>query len=415
MTISNFEDFENNFFDKLKKESKKSIKCINENRKLIEYNLNEKDLYQVRQFVKKFNDIVLNKAIEKYKLFEEILNHELFTAVLAQFRKSDVLIRACKIVNVNAVKWLLTMNIDLEVQDDECGATALMYAAKCTMLDFALKKMMGINGKHIYLLDNEGSNVVFYAAENLLTFQEFLHYTKKYHFDFNYINKRNENLILYCSRNRKISSQRSRAFIDLLLKYNTEDHNIVNDSGKTAAMYLAEGFRYNELLYYVKKYNIDPNFKTKQGNTIASVFIKKYYELYVNRISDKIFGVYNQIFKKAIITLDCICKLGCDINAPIDEDGTTMLMICSKLHDDVSYKRLVENGAKENDIVIQSKASEKEKYSGVDITNSQIRENIKVSQDWMKTILEDKNSPYHEYMAIYNRMCYYELSTMPGW
>ncbi|OUM66890.1 hypothetical protein PIROE2DRAFT_5751, partial [Piromyces sp. E2] len=332
MTISSYDSFETEFFVKLRKESKKCLKIIDENQKLIEFNLCEKDLYQVRKFVSTFNDIVLDKGIEKYKLFNEVLKHPLLSTVLAQFRESDVLVRACKNGNVNAVKWLLTMNINYGVQD-EFGATALMYAAKCSILDFAIKEIMDTNGKHIHLVDKEGNSVIFYAAENYITFSEIIKYKDK--FDFNALNNRNENLILYCSRNRKISSARAIDFLNLLYKYNNNGINFENDNGKTAAMYLAEGFRYRELYYFVKKFKVDPNFKSKLGNTLTSVFIKKYYQIYMNRIIEKEgFCLNNQLFKKAIATLDCLCNIGCDVNVPIDEDGTTMLMICSKLHDD---------------------------------------------------------------------------------
>ncbi|OUM66889.1 hypothetical protein PIROE2DRAFT_5749, partial [Piromyces sp. E2] len=225
-------------------------------------------------------------------------------------------------------------------------------------------------------------------------------------FDFNALNNRNENLILYCSRNRKISSARAIDFLNLLYKYNNNGINFENDNGKTAAMYLAEGFRYRELYYFVKKFKVDPNFKSKLGNTLTSVFIKKYYQIYMNRIIEKEgFCLNNQLFKKAIATLDCLCNIGCDVNVPIDEDGTTMLMICSKLHDDVSYKHLVSKGAKEIELVVQN--------NGVDYSDSHVRDNIKMSQKWMKTLLEDKANPLHEYMSIYNRICEYELNNLP--
>eukprot|EP00833_Pecoramyces_ruminatium_P004181 jgi/Orpsp1_1/1178213/evm.model.c7180000064451.1 len=96
MTISEFENFEKELLKQLRKDSKKCLKVIEKNSKLVENYLNGDDLTTIKKFVNDFNDVVLDREVKKYKLFEAVLNHNLFTKVLAQFRESDVLIRACK-------------------------------------------------------------------------------------------------------------------------------------------------------------------------------------------------------------------------------------------------------------------------------------------------------------------------------
>jgi len=154
MTISEFETFEKELLKQLRKDSKKSLKVIDKNSKLVENYLNGDDLTTVNKFVNDFNSLVLDRNVKKYRYFEAVLKHRLFTKVLAQFRVSDVLIRACKDVkryylnydfqdfnescNTKVIEWLLTMDINYAVQDED-GMTALMYAVKATKLGFLIK------------------------------------------------------------------------------------------------------------------------------------------------------------------------------------------------------------------------------------------------------------------------------------
>jgi len=96
MTATEFESFENILFTNLKKGNTKALKIIEENEKLIKFYLND-DQTIIKKFVTDFNNVLLDRNVkyDNYKLFEEVLNHRLFTKVLDQFRESDILIRAC--------------------------------------------------------------------------------------------------------------------------------------------------------------------------------------------------------------------------------------------------------------------------------------------------------------------------------
>eukprot|EP00833_Pecoramyces_ruminatium_P006687 jgi/Orpsp1_1/1180719/evm.model.c7180000074419.1 len=257
--------FEKEFFKQLKKnDENKCINTIDNNSKLIESYLNSDNPTEVKKFVNAFNDVVLNRKVKTYELFETVLKHNLFTDVYKQFRESDVLIRACKDIeryyknfdfknpkescNINVIKWLLTMNINYRVQGEK-GMTALMYAVKTVELNFVVKELMKKENFND-LLDNEGNNVLFHAAHNLSTLKEFYQYKNAY--NPNHLNKNNENIFLYCSRLGRIKSEE---YLKLLIDLKCADTNIENSDGKTIAMYLSEYGRYKELNYFVSIYD----------------------------------------------------------------------------------------------------------------------------------------------------------------
>jgi len=329
MTYSEIESFEKELFSKLKKNSSKSLKIIENNRKKIDFYFNGKDTTQLVKFVNDFNEVVSDKKIKKYKMFEAVLKHPYFTRVLEQFRQSDILVKACGNVekhymfvdspnsynesfNKDLVKWLLTMNMNYGVQD-ELGRTALMYAVKYEDLDFVVKEMM--NGNHIHILDNDGNSVLFHASETYRTLDKFVKY--KHLFNHNHLNYNNENLILYCAKYRKINCYE---YFDVLRKYDCKNYDLINNNGKTAAMYFAIYGQYKELEYIIKNYHIDSNFVNSYGNSLSSVLIKKHYEFFYKNITDgNGFGMNMKTFKKFALTFKILAESGCHFQNPIDD------------------------------------------------------------------------------------------------
>jgi len=391
MTVSELETFEKELFDKLKKGSKKSLKIIENNEKLVDNYLNGSNTKAIIKFVNDFNDVVLDRSIKKYKLFEAVLNHKLFTKVLAQFRESDVLIRACKDVkryyanyefedfsesiNKNVVKWLLTMNINYGVQNEK-GMTALMYAVKTVKLYFAVKVMMK-DEISMYILDNDGNNVLFHAADSYFSFKEFLKY--KGSFNNDHVNNNNENLYCYCSRKDKITSQK---YLDLLKEYKCTQPNLCNIEGKTAAMYLIFYARYKELTSYIRYYQIDPNYVSKKGHSLVSCLIQRYYTFYTKKIlqtEDEGFGLNLTGFKRFALIFDALKKMGCDFTISVDENGTTVPMILSKLHDEVTHNFLFGN-----EPIVNVKDI---KYEEIDLSNPTVAKNLKSIQMWVNEAL----------------------------
>ena len=116
----NFSSFENEIFADLRNNNNNCINTIESNKKLIlESSTFAKD------FVQKLNHILLSD-ITDYTLVDKVLDHPYFSNILSEFRESDILIKACDNNNKQLVKWLLTKNIDLSIQD-AYGRTALMY------------------------------------------------------------------------------------------------------------------------------------------------------------------------------------------------------------------------------------------------------------------------------------------------
>ena len=409
MTVSDFENFKTNFFEQLSKGNKKCLKVIDDNKKLVEYYINSKDLTYVKIFLNDFNNLVLNPRFEQYKLLKSVLEHPLLTPVANQFRESDVLVKACKKENISAIEWLLTMDINLGVQD-ELGRTALMYAVKFTSMDYIIKKIMKTKGKHIMAIDNKGNNALFFATENMLTFRELLKYKKYY--DFYYKNNDRENALMFSCRYGKITTVE---YFVYLCKYMDVDPEYTNTEGKTVPMYLAEHFRYRELRWMFKNYNINPNFKSNLGHTLFSCLVKKYYKTYTKVITEtKGFGYYYDFFKSALGTFVALVELGCNIKEPIDKDGTKATEILLKLKDVITYGYLVSNGAEEINCLIEDKNNPDDKYPGVDITDLTIQKNIKASQKWLEEGLKDieefRNMAYLSELA--NRNWFFDSSPL---
>jgi len=340
MTDSDFEKFEifkNTLFNQLKANSKECFKTISKESQLINRYLNSGELSNVKKFVNEFNNVILDSTFKKFKLFESVLERGLFNNVLNEFRESDILIKACKTVNKKAVEWLFTMKINYAVQDEE-GMTALMYAVKHVSLEFAVEKILKSKGEHIYLVDNEGNNVLFHATQSPEILKKLL--KSKFKFDIKQLNNNNESLLLYCSRYDRMKS------FEILNKYRSFDPYLTNKDGKTTAMYLVKNGRFAEIKSFVKGRNIDPNFKNKSGESLVSIFIKSYYKHYIGDDKETDFSsICNTIITKNYAnTLRSLIDLKCNFNVSIDEKGNTPIMALCMMGDDNTSQYLIDKG-----------------------------------------------------------------------
>jgi ankyrin repeat protein len=343
MTKTEFETFSETLLNQLKNEKKDSLRTIENNTKLIENYLNGQDLGYLKKFVNDFNDTVIEAQVKKYKLFEKVLNQKLFYNVIAEFRKSDVLIRACKKVNKKAVEWLLTMNIDPNVQDEN-GMTALMHAAEHASTDFAVSKLL--NEKSANMVDNNGNNVLIHATNALDILKKLL----KSKISMNRLNNDGEDALLYSCRYDKI-----RAY-EILIKEKNANVNCSNCVGMTPAMYLVENARYREVESLIKSGKVDPNYCGKNDNTLVSVYIKKYYQQYIGNIGETNYtSKYNYVVtKNYALTFRVLIDMGCDFNRPIDVDGNTPIVALLMMKDYVSAKYLIDK-CKNLDLSIKNK------------------------------------------------------------
>ncbi|OUM57483.1 hypothetical protein PIROE2DRAFT_17523 [Piromyces sp. E2] len=362
------------------RDKKRFLKHVEKQGKEIESYFNGNNLTLINDFVNEINNSVFKPNIKKFSIFEVILKHKLFTNVLAQFRESDVLIRACKNGDRLPAEWLLTMDINYGVKDDY-GMTALMYAVKKTHLSGIVKEIMSTNGKHIQLCDYYGNNALFYATERVETLDNFLKY--KNIFSPNHVNNDNENIILYCCRYGKMKGEN---YLDILNKYDCKDPNLTNSEGKTAAMYLAELCKYKELEAFIQFYKIDPNYKNKFGNSILSVFIKAYYTFYITKAEEiprndiDGFGLTLDNYKMFSLTLKSLVSLGCDFTIPIDSNNNTVGSILSKMKDEVSIQYLLEKDCIEYSL--ENKNDNNQEYRRIDETNPVVEKHLKMIKKW---------------------------------
>ncbi|KAG4097369.1 ankyrin [Neocallimastix lanati (nom. inval.)] len=301
----NQEELELKILNYIKDNNEECINCINNNKKIIQEYYNEYDnSLAVKKFVDKLKDVIMN--LTKFKLMDKVLSHPAFKDIYKEFKESDILIRACQNANnKKLVEWLLTKDIDLYVQDIE-GKTML----------FAVEKLIEGSDDHIHITDNNGNTALFYGNRDVLIRM------LKAKFDLNHINNDNENIFLYCCKADKFK------LFDLLLNLDI-NFNLVNNVGKTGAMYLVEHNRFLQLRDLIAKnklINYMGNFVT-EGNYL--------------------------LYKNAAFTLQELVKAGCDFNVIIDDDCNTPIIFFLLTEDYVSASYILSNC--DIDVSVQNK------------------------------------------------------------
>jgi len=276
-----YHEFEKKLIYQLKNDDQDSINTVLNNRKLIqEYLQNTEKLIHIKSLIDGINDIIVNKRVN-FGIIEKVLTMESMEYVLSEFRSSDVMLLACKKSNIMAVKWLLQMNINPYMEDDN-GMTVLMQAAKNDLL-YYFPQLIGEDNDYINILDKNNENALFYAINNPKSFNKLL----ETNINVNNINKQNDNVLLYSCRYDLHDNVYS------LLNKPELDYNQIDKEGRTALMYLLDHEYYmlfSKILNQIKKkdikYNI--NYRSKLNNeSILSIFIKKYYEMYCNESFQK--------------------------------------------------------------------------------------------------------------------------------
>eukprot|EP00833_Pecoramyces_ruminatium_P010536 jgi/Orpsp1_1/1184568/evm.model.c7180000090055.1 len=330
------------------KQLENNCKNIEFNKKLIEDYINGPDSSYIKKFIYDFNTVLLKFKGKKYKIFEKVLMYNSMKIVLEEFRESDILIRACKTVNKKLFEWLFTMKLNYSLQD-QAGMTALMHAANNGSLGFVVDKIIKEGNDSINIKDIFGNNALFYSTNKPENLKKLL----KSNIDIKHINKNGDNVLLYSCRNDNIRS------FEILNKYECFDPRYVNHEGKTAAMYLVENGRHNELIDYLSKNKdkISPFDINKSREGLVSTYMISYYERYVGNLCEMEFNNernYNVIKNFAFI-LSSLIKFGCDFNIPVDKDGNTPIMIFLMMKDYVSAKYLLDNYKGTIDLSIKNK------------------------------------------------------------
>jgi len=301
-----FDCFVKEFIINLINDDKKCIEILENNKKLIEAELSkDSNPKSVNRFVAEINNTIIQNKKRKFKLHEEILKHDELKYVYCVFRKSDVLIQACKYENEKAAEWLLTMNIDPYVQDEE-GMTALMYAVKNSK-PICIIKSYANDYKGLNMEDKNGNNVLFHS---IYTSNKIISYLKDA--DINHINHDGETILLYCCKNKLFIQ------IQVLFEiFETIDLNIPDKSGKTVTMYLVENqktdvFKYIDFAHKKLAFN----YVNEHGESVLSLLIKKMYGI----------DAHHKFDEQYIQLITFLIKVDANFNTVVDEDGNTALM-----------------------------------------------------------------------------------------
>jgi len=322
-----FETFETDLLNDIKNKNKKCFKKINNNENLIKIHLGNENSKYIQSFVNKVNAIILEEKTHKrnLKFIKKILEHRLFDKVLERFRKSTVLVDACKLFRINVIKWLMKMNIDPCIKESKYGRTALMYAAEKYPLLFYVNHIMKNEMYSVCwnLEDNKGNTALFYSLRCKETFS--LLYRK---LDLNHVNKDGDSVILCCCKEKLEDS-----FYTLIPKY-IINLNVINNEGKTPAMYIVKNELYN-FLPYLERRKVNFSYINDKGESVLSYLVKGMYRPKKKPRIDYLYP-YLKILK-------FLSDTDCNFNLPIDNEGNTILMFFIMTKDYVNLYRILKN------------------------------------------------------------------------
>lgn len=296
-----YEEVEKTILKHLTNDDEKCLSVIENNKKIISESFMNPDI--VKNFVKLINNVIVEN-IKKYSLVEKVLKHELFTNVLTEFRKSNILIKAIDEMNEKTIDWVMTMNVDTMIQDKR-GRTALMHATALSLVR-VVKKLIAIEKDSLYVKDNEGNSVLYYASSDW----SLLEHLWLLGLNPNDVNNLHENLLLTCCRNKKFEC------IDEIIDI-TDYFTLINNEGKSAAIYLIENGNYKSLNSVLEKIS-------------SKKFIEQNSKRFVTCVIDQFKEIYKSgctlTLEKTVKTLMILCCNKYDFNVTIDEEGNTPIM-----------------------------------------------------------------------------------------
>eukprot|EP00833_Pecoramyces_ruminatium_P008381 jgi/Orpsp1_1/1182413/evm.model.c7180000081176.1 len=303
------------FFVNLEKHSNNCFNDINNNSNLIQSVYGEKGNERIiKNFVNRFNDVVLRNN-SSFDLYDSILKQPGFERITNVFCNSDILIRACQASNVKAVNWLLKMNMNTCVQDMN-GVTALMYACQSQKLSNAVQSLAK-DYKCLKLVDKNGQTSLFYAVNNINNFRILVDAG----INVNSLNYDNDSILTYICKNGIYEPIKVLSIVEDL------DLNTFNNDDKTAAMYLIEKAKYEELKQIINK-DINFYYMNRNNESAMSILFKKYYEYY-QKNEPKSEIPYLKVIKTLI-------QKEVDFNTSIDKQGNTPLMFFIMIEDWIS-------------------------------------------------------------------------------
>jgi len=302
-----FGEFRSEFFTDLKAKKKELLIKIDGKKELLNENLGENaNADTIDSFVEDINTIILQSK-KKFSLIEKILKKDVLKRVYSSWKNSNVLVRACKNEKTAAIKWLLTMEVNPSIQDEN-GMTALMYAVKNPHLLTAVK-LLCFKSADLNIVDKNGESALFHALKNKDALNELLRNNK---INVNQLNNKKETVLLHCCKNDIFEP------IKYLTNRKDLDVNITDEEDRTPAMYLAEKARNTELRSLeMRQCNYD--YVNNKKESVLSLVINKMYSPKEKCPLEQ----YSE-YLRIIISL---VHFNCNFNVPVDEDGNTAIMV----------------------------------------------------------------------------------------
>jgi len=273
----------------------------------------------------------LNKVIN-FQYIEDVLKFPTMKDVLAEFRESDIIIRACQKQNFTALKWLINMEINPFIADKN-GMTSLMHAAKEQSLFFVVEYLVKYNEDLINIKDNNGKNVLFHATDNSVAYNYLLK------FNISNEEKTTFDLVLEKLYDNKKS-------LDVIKILDNIDFNVTDQEGNTILMHILKNEKYDlciDILKELRKeaktssklaeFNI--NYRNKLNNeSIFSIFIKKYYQMCCEKNYRQVVSEKRDLLTSLAIIFSLIISYpGFNINMTIDDEGNTPIMFFLMIND----------------------------------------------------------------------------------
>jgi len=380
-----FFDFKNRLWVELKNEASEDVISLNDsdNINIIKANLvGEENLPKIKEFIDQLIDVIID--CKKFNLIESTLKNSNFEDVLKEFKKGKSLIRTCQIgTNRDAIKWILTMGVDINAQDEN-GMSAIMYVVQNCNLEEILDELLKAPENNNKLVDNQGNTALFYAYSNIWMFNKLL----EANYDYNHRNNNGDTVLMYSCKKDKLD------IFKILIEKPDIDVTSINNDKKNLSLLLIEMNKVDEMRSLLMRKNVDPNFVNESGESLVSTFFKAYYAQLEKTDLDTNYGSETQTviqnFGRMFLSL---VKLGCDFDCIIDENNTTPVLFLLLIEDYVSLYYLITH-IKDLDLSVKNTNNVNASLLTV-YMNERIFENLFCGMDTRKKILASIVNHYH--------------------
>eukprot|EP00833_Pecoramyces_ruminatium_P010190 jgi/Orpsp1_1/1184222/evm.model.c7180000088600.1 len=290
------EKMEDSFIDSIEKGHYEIVKTLLDEGIIIDISNRNNTFYKL------LAALIIAANNSQCKIISEIFSRNQFKEILVEFRKTKVLIQACKNMKKKMVELLLKLNIDVNITDEH-GNTALIEASKNAYLSSCVKEIIKKNA-NLNVINDEGTSALLNSCK--IKDDKNFKYLIDHKVNIYISDHDGNNALMYACIYGELDK------IKYLVKKRI-NIDAVNNDGNSALMIAVKYARLNIVKYLIKhKANI--NLVNHKGqNALVLGFIKAYTE-------DKIVNfTYVTVIKLLI-------EKKSDVNIPVDSVRNTILM-----------------------------------------------------------------------------------------